>query len=319
METPTPTATFTPEIPPTETPTATPAPELLIVAPVVNVRQGPSIAYGIIGQVRQDERYQLTGRNDNDSWWQICCIGADLGWITSQLTAPSGPVDSVPIASAPQLPPTPFPSDTPLPTPLPTPSWRFWLSEGPEPWETNNAWLTIWLKTYIGSYPNTVPVPGYRLKVFRNGVDVSQPDMTLDRYQWSAPSVEGDPTAFGNRRQYNLKYEYHPQAGDAEWRIYLVDGSGAAGIPGSDLPDQGCRERQRDLRQLHRRARREAALWRESWIPASPCDILRICCRLMGGKFMWRWKRLEVCSCCVHPGGYFSLRWPFCLSCPAVR
>ncbi len=59
-----------------------------------------------------------------------------------------------------------------------------------------------------------------------NGVDVSKPDLTTYPFQWSAPFLADDPDAFGNRRQYNLKYEYLPDAGDAEWTIYLVDGSG---------------------------------------------------------------------------------------------
>lgn len=226
VETSTPTPTFTPPVPPTETPTATPAPYILVVAPIVNVRQGPSVAYPVIGSVRQNEQYELVGRNETQSWWQICCVDGQQGWITSQLTAPGGSVDGIPIAAAPELPPTPIPEATPVPTNTPGPSWRFWVSEGPEQWETSNPWLTIWVKAYVGNYPNPVPVPGVRLKVLRNGVDVSRPDVTSDRFQWSAPFVEGDPTAYGNRREYNLKYEYVPDAGDAAWTVYLVDGNG---------------------------------------------------------------------------------------------
>ena len=229
IDTPAPTPTFTPPLPPTETPTPTPAPYILVVAPIVNVRQGPSVAYPIVGQVRKDEQYPLVGRNDTQSWWQICCVDGFQVWITSQLTAPGGPVDTVPVAFAPELPPTPFPTNTSIPTeptPTPGPTWRFWVSEGPEQWDTSNPWLTIWVKAYVGSYPNPVPVPGVRMKVLRNGVDVSKPDLTSDRFQWSAPFVESDPLAYGNRREYNLKYEYVPEAGDAEWTVLLVDGSG---------------------------------------------------------------------------------------------
>ncbi|MEZ4767773.1 MAG: hypothetical protein R2844_05035 [Caldilineales bacterium] len=229
IETPTPTPTFTPPVPPTETPTPTPAPYIVVVAPIVNVRQGPSVAYPIIGQVNKDEEYTLVGRNESQSWWQICCVDGYQVWITSQLTAPGGPVDNVPIAFAPELPPTPLPTSTPVPAETPTPpgpSWRFWVSEGPEQWMTTNPWLTIWVKAYVGNYPDPVAVPGYRMKVLRNGVDVSKPDLTSYNFQWSAPFLDDDPNAFGNRRQYNLKYEYLPDAGDADWTIYLVDGGG---------------------------------------------------------------------------------------------
>ncbi len=231
-ETATPTPTFTPPVPPTETPTPTRGPYIVVAAPTVNVRQGPSVAYPIIGQVHQDEEYALVGRNDAQSWWQICCVDGYQVWITSQLTAPGGPVDSVPLAFAPELPPTPFPANTSIPTdptaipPPPGPSWRFWVSEGPEQWTTTNPWLTIWVKAYVGAYPDPVAVPGYRMVVLRNGADVSKPDLTLDHFQWSAPYIQDDPDAFGNRREYNLKYEYLPDAGTADWTIYLVDGSG---------------------------------------------------------------------------------------------
>lgn len=227
--TPTPTPTWTPLPTPVDTPTLVPPPYVLVVAPVVNVRSGPSVAYPVIGQVRQDERYDITGRNDAFTWWQICCVNGQSGWITTQLTAPGGPVDSVPIMAPPDLPPTPFPTAPPAATPIPTatpgPFRPVYLAEGPELWETQNPWLTIWLKTFVGQSSVQAPVAGLRMKVLRNGVDVSQPGLTESFFQFSAPTVDGQP--IGNRRQYNLKYEYLPAAGDAEWTIIITDAGGA--------------------------------------------------------------------------------------------
>lgn len=226
--TPTPTPTWTPLPTPVDTPTPTPAPYVLVVAPIVNVRSGPSVAYPIIGQVRQDERYDITGRNEAFTWWQICCINGQLGWITTQLTAPGGPADSVAIVAPPDLPPTPFPTALPGPTPLPTdtpgPFRPVYLAEGPELWQTNNPWLTIWLKVFIGRPPLTIPASNLRLKVLRNGVDVSGPDLTDNFFQFSAPTANGQP--LGNRREYNLKYEYLPEAGEAQWTIIVTDAGG---------------------------------------------------------------------------------------------
>jgi hypothetical protein len=226
--TPTPTPTWTPLPTPIDTPTPTPGPYALVVAPIVNVRSGPSVAYPIIGQVRQDERYDITGRNEAFTWWQICCIDGQQGWITTQLTAPGGAADTVPIVVPPDLPPTPFPTATPIDTPLPTatpaPFRPVQLSEGPELWNTTNPWLTIWLKTFVGQPPLTAPIANLRLKVLRNGVDVSQPGLTENRFQFSAPTALGVP--IGNRREYNLKYEYLPEAGDAQWTIIVTDANG---------------------------------------------------------------------------------------------
>ncbi len=226
--TPTPSPTWTPLPTPIDTPTPVPAPYALVVAPIVNVRSGPSVAYPIIGQVYQDERYDITGRNEAFTWWQICCVNGQQGWITTQLTAPGGPADTVPVIASPDLPPTPFPTATPLDTPIPTatpgPFRPVQLAEGPELWETSNPWLTIWLKTFVGQPPLTAPIANLRLKVLRNGVDVSKPGLTEGRFQYSAPTVLGQP--IGNRREYNLKYEYMPDAGNAQWTIIVTDANG---------------------------------------------------------------------------------------------
>jgi hypothetical protein len=226
--TPTPTPTWTPLPTPMETTTSTEAPYALVAAPIVNVRSGPSVAYPIIDQVRQDERYDITGRNEAFTWWQICCVNGQQGWITTQLTAPGGPADNVPIVTPPDLPPTPFPTavpvDTPLPTSTPGPFRPVQLAEGPELWQTNNPWLTIWLKTFVGQPPLTAPIANLRLKVLRNGLDVSRPGLTESRFQFSAPTALGVP--IGNRREYNLKYEYFPEAGDAQWTIIVTDANG---------------------------------------------------------------------------------------------
>lgn len=227
--TPTPTPTWTPLPTPVDTPTPVPPPYALIVAPIVNVRSGPSVAYPVIAQARQDERYDITGRNEAFTWWQICCVNGLSGWVTTQLTAPGGPADTVPIVAPPDLPPTPFPTAPPAATPIPTatpgPFRPVYLAEGPELWETNNPWLTIWLKTFNGPTTFQLPVAGLRMKVLRNGADVSRPDLTDSFFQFSAPTVDGEPV--GNRRQYNLKYEYLPDAGDAEWTIIITDAAGA--------------------------------------------------------------------------------------------
>lgn len=230
---PTPTPTWTPEPTPVDTPTPTPAPLLLVSAPVVNVRSGPSIAYAIIGQVRQNEQYTVQGRNEAMTWWQICCINGQPGWITMQLTTFPGAADAVALIADPELPPTPVAVDTPIPeattppaapTATAAPLRPLWLAEGPELWNTTNPWLTIWLKIFIGQGDVALPVSNLRLRVLRDGVDVSRPFLTDNVFQYSAPTALGTP--IGNRRLYNLKYEYMPAAGNAQWTIIVTDANG---------------------------------------------------------------------------------------------
>ena len=80
-----PTATDTPAEPtPTFTPEAIPTSEgarLIIDNPILNVRQGPGTNYSILGQARDGERYDVTGRNSQSSWWQINYNGQN-GWVS---------------------------------------------------------------------------------------------------------------------------------------------------------------------------------------------------------------------------------------------
>lgn len=234
MFTPTPFATPTPVLTPTPTaPLATPtqAPYLIIDAPRVNARQGPSVAYPIVGQVGQNEQYDVVGRNDTTTWWQICCVNGQEVWITAQLTTPGGSVDEVQVAAVPPPPSTPLPTATAPPTTTPQPYRPFSIGDGPHFFDSTNPWLTIWVKAFTGSSPIFLPVEGFRLRVLRDGVDVSKPDLTQAVFELSAPYIEDDPNAYGSRREYNLKYEYLPDAGDAEWTIYLADRGGVQVSP----------------------------------------------------------------------------------------
>jgi hypothetical protein len=87
------------------------------------------------------------------------------------------------------------------------------------------------VKAFTGQSPIFLPVDGYRLRVLRNGVDVSKPDLTRNVFELSAPFLPDSPAAFGARREYNLKYEYLPVAGEARWEIYLIDRTGAQFSP----------------------------------------------------------------------------------------
>lgn len=244
--TPTPTAISTPAptwtplpplsatpIPPTPTPapptpTLTPTPYVRVEGSVVNVREGPSIAYPIIGQVRQGDLLTLIGRNELGTWWQVCCVGGREGWISAQLVSPQGATGQIAVVPAPNLPP---PTNTPVPTPTPRPYRPFDIGDGPQFFASSNPWLTIWVKTFGGHEPDFYPIPGYRLRVLRNGVDVSKQDTTKNVFELSAPLIPEHPEAYGNRRQYNLKYEYMPEAGDAQWKIYLMDANGVQVSP----------------------------------------------------------------------------------------
>ncbi|HML23141.1 MAG TPA: SH3 domain-containing protein [Aggregatilinea sp.] len=87
----------------------------------VNVRGGPSTAYGILGIASPGTVLPVTGRSSDGGWWQVMFNGMS-GWASAGLTTVQtmGDCSAVPIASAPPLPPTPIPSPTGLETATPT-------------------------------------------------------------------------------------------------------------------------------------------------------------------------------------------------------
>lgn len=231
-------ATDTPAPPATGEPTTTPGPaegaEPVEPAPtigpqptpyaVVSVttltgRRGPDPAFERIGQASQGAELLLLARTLDGAWWQVCCMANQAVWVPAESLEVRGSVDSVPQ----QLPPpTPMPTMTPLPrppqptrTPTPTPGLPFDIARGPEfPITRDNGILTIWVKVYAGPLDNQTPLGGYILKVFRDGVDVSD-----NKVSSAGPFDSTGPTQ-GNYL-YNLKFEMY-NGSEADWEIYLA-------------------------------------------------------------------------------------------------
>ena len=114
----------------------TPAPkvetkaEALITGNVVNVRSGPGMMYPRITQVYGEEIYDIVGRNQASTWWQICCPAGRALWIWSGLVEASGPLARVPVV--PVAPPPPTPTPTPRPTPVVITEWQGEYYANPE-------------------------------------------------------------------------------------------------------------------------------------------------------------------------------------------
>jgi uncharacterized protein YgiM (DUF1202 family) len=109
---------------PTEAPTPEPTPTIPQTAEVlinsqINVRGGPGTNYNIIGAANPGERFPVTGKNNDGTWWQINYNGQQ-GWVFGELVTATN-VQAV--AVAPNI-PAPPPTNTPppaQPTPAPQP------------------------------------------------------------------------------------------------------------------------------------------------------------------------------------------------------
>jgi peptidoglycan/xylan/chitin deacetylase (PgdA/CDA1 family) len=78
----------------------------------VFIRSGPSTSFVALSKLQvgsvMDVVGKIGGATPETTWWQVCCVGDQKGWIRSDVVAVSGPTDVVP-AVAPTAPPTPVP------------------------------------------------------------------------------------------------------------------------------------------------------------------------------------------------------------------
>jgi hypothetical protein len=98
----------------TLTPTLAPSPgtaasPTAITRTRLNVRAGPDTAYPLLGTLDEGQTVQMTGRNQDSTWWQIVYPpgSSARGWIAAEYTIVSGEPQSLLVISvAPPPPPT---------------------------------------------------------------------------------------------------------------------------------------------------------------------------------------------------------------------
>lgn len=105
----TPTVTVTPTrtLPPTVAPTAltstavapttvTPtAPLARVLVGPTNLRAGPGSTFPVVAQAQAGDTFTVTGRSNDGTWWQICCVQDLPVWVAADLVSVSGPTDQL--------------------------------------------------------------------------------------------------------------------------------------------------------------------------------------------------------------------------------
>lgn len=240
---PTPTQSATPTPTSTPTVTLTPTPYIVLDSGLASLRTGPGVEFPLVAQLGPEIPITIIGRNTEGTWYQLCCVNGASVWVAANSVRTVNDTGAVPLVAG-ATPPTPTwtptatwtPTVTPTFTPTPYP---FEVAIGPQFFPTNNDFLTIWVKLFIGTPPLEEAAEGYLIKVLfegferppTNGQQASRPD-----FDFSA-----SPGA-GNRVAYNLKYEYTPPdpktldpnatqtridlIGTGTWTVYVTDGTG---------------------------------------------------------------------------------------------
>jgi uncharacterized protein YraI len=239
---PTPTATIAPPTP-TNTPIPTATPYITVPSGLITLRTGPGIDYPQVTQLGPNIPIAITGKNEQGTWLQICCISGESLWIPTVDVIVHNDVTQLPVAPVqPPPPPTATATDTITPTPSPTPTatpYPFQKAIGPQYFPSSNEFLTIWAKLFVGTPPLEEAAPGYYLTVFFEGFE--RPNDAGD--EASSDVIEfSAPPGSGSRVEYNYKYEYHPPdprsvdptgalsplqlLGTGTWTVYVSDGTG---------------------------------------------------------------------------------------------
>lgn len=237
----------------TPTPTLTPTPFILVESGLASLRTGPGVEYSLVAQLGPNLPVPLIGRNPEGTWYQICCVDGATVWVPSTHVQVKNDLNGVALIKADASPPAPTPTIPPTPTGTPTLTptptrFPFERARGPEFFPTNNPFVTIWVKLYVGAPNGTdeaeAPAAGYFLKVKFEGAD--RPNTEKELPSTEQFSYSASPGA-GNRVKYNYKYEYSPPIptpppaptptpdpvqgriqllGTGTWTVYVVDGAG---------------------------------------------------------------------------------------------
>jgi uncharacterized protein YraI len=119
-----------PAEPEPELPTPEPDPQVT-VSSMMNVRAGPGTNYNIIGSANAGQTFRVTGRNPENTWWQIDFNGQP-GWLFGDLVTAQN-TQAVAVASNIPAPPPPTATPIPQPTPVPQPPAPETEPPAPEP------------------------------------------------------------------------------------------------------------------------------------------------------------------------------------------
>jgi uncharacterized protein YgiM (DUF1202 family) len=215
-------------------PRPVPTPYAIVKSATINGRRGPGATFARIGQAKKGDELMIIGRTPDGAWWQVCCLANQAVWVSADLVEAKGPVDTTPLLTpaptpVPPRPAAPRPTATPAPTPMPP----FDIARGPEfPIQRDGGIMTMLVQVYEGPPDSVHPLGGFQLRVFRDGVDVTQNAVSFDDRAFDATlAVEGG-------FKYNLKFEM-PNAGEADWKIYLAGPGGFRMSPVSEFTTKG--------------------------------------------------------------------------------
>jgi hypothetical protein len=83
-------------------PAPTPTPETVgtavITSQQANIRGGPGLAFDIVSTASQEDQLNVIGRDEESTWWQVCCVDGRPAWVSDSIVRFEGDPEAVPVA-----------------------------------------------------------------------------------------------------------------------------------------------------------------------------------------------------------------------------
>ena len=230
----------------TATPAAVKTPGLKVEVDIINVRTGPGTDYGLVGTATLGEKFDIKGRNAEKTWYLICCVNGQEGWVNTEFTDESNeelatvveapgtgqPVAQAPAQAAPAQPAPAQPEPTAAPA-APAPAadacagiggdgCKFKLRGGPKFSPNGGSELKFQLHFIHSGIDGGQPQGSYFVWVEKDGQKLPVSDSVRSVAQSDQQGPNG---------KYNYEYKVSPDSipGNniaGNYVIWVLDGNG---------------------------------------------------------------------------------------------
>jgi len=153
-------------------------PQLTVIAPALNVREGPGITYPALAVLNKNFEVPITGRNPASGWWQITLPDGRAGWVTHvavfvRVEGDTAAVPDVVVDIVPAVQPDPISA----------------VSTGP----VSTGRGTLVFQTVSGGPIYAVNADGTNLRILTTGLDpaISPDGQWVAFTRWDSPGFGG--------------------------------------------------------------------------------------------------------------------------------
>jgi len=202
-------------------------PQAKVTEAVVNLRSSPTLAGAVVGTAALGQEFTIVGRDPTNTWWLVCCNGAQSLWIYSGVVQVTGNFSRVGVVHQPntganvtnvQMVSVPTPTLAPVvPTAVPPVSYEFMVVEQTQ-FEEH-----VVPRIYFYVHQQEAGLGGYMVRVRKDGIELPVAKATmagLPGYTWPIPNER--------QRYTNLKVEFPQISAAGLWEIQLLDAEGHA-------------------------------------------------------------------------------------------